>query len=382
MTACKSEGELRAFLDAELPDEMMMMAVRSHLESCVTCRRTAARLESDSAWASRQLAVMIHSELEAVPSTDRALDCLIHRIQARPSLKERMAEMLGLDNHRWRPALIALVLLVVAVSFTFEPVRVAAGDILSIFRVQEFAVIPVGPEQMERMEEIGRLLEENYFLSEPIMVEEPEVETIATLREASVAAGFAARAPEYLPEDFAPAEGIEVTGPGSAQVTVDVELARSLFVMAGLDPALLPDSLGAQPLAVSLFPMVKQTWLYQSRTALTFLQGPSPVVGFPDDVDPAALGAAALQLLGMSEREAERVSKAIDWTTTLVLPIPTDFVSFREVTIDGTTGLVLSEEYDHLGSHSALMWQKDGIVYFMQGNLQMSHLMDVADSIR
>jgi len=381
MTACTSEGELRAFLDAELPDEMMT-AVRSHLESCVTCRRTAARLESDSVWASRQMAVMVDFELEAIPSTARALARLTDRIQAKPSWKERMAEMFGLDKRRWRPALIALALVVVAVSFTFEPVRVVAGDFLAIFRVQEFAVISIGPEQMERMEEIGRLLEQNYFLSEPIIVEEPAVETIATLDEVSVAAGFAARTPEYLPEGFVPVEGIEVSGPGSAQSTVDLELARSLFVMAGLDPALLPDSLGEQPLTVSLSPMVKQTWRYQYRAALIFLQGPSPVVGFPDDVDPAALGAAALQLLGMSEHEAERVSNAIDWTTTLVLPIPTDIVSFREVTIDGTRGLVLSEAYDRLGSHSALMWQKDGIVYLIQGNLQMSDLMDVADSIR
>lgn len=380
MTACKSEGELRAFLDAELPDEMMT-AVRPHLESCVTCRRTAARLESDSAWASRQMAVMVHSEPEAAHSTARALARLADRIQAKPSWKERMAEMFGLDNPRWRPALIALALVVVAVSFTLEPVRVVAGDFLAIFRVQEFAVIPVGPEQMERMEEIGRLLEQNYFLSEPIMMEEPEVETIATLDEASSAAGFAARTPGYLPEGFAPVEGIEVTGPGSAQLTVDLELARSLFVMAGLDPALLPDSLGEQPLAVSLSPMVKQAWRDQYRAALIFLQGPSPVVSFPDEVDPAALGAAALQLLGMSELEAERMSKAIDWTTTLVLPIPTDIVSFREVTIDGTRGLVLSEAHDRRGSHSALMWQKDGIVYFLQGNLQASDLMDVADSI-
>jgi hypothetical protein len=84
----------------------------------------------------------------------------------------------------------------------------------------------------------------------------------------------------------------------------------------------------------------------------------------------------------MSEHEAERMSNAIDWTTTLVLPIPTDIVSFREVVIDGTRGLALSEEYDRRGSHSALMWQKDGIVYFLQGNLQASDLMDVADSIR
>ncbi len=41
-----------------------------------------------------------------------------------------------------------------------EPVRAAAQDFLSIFRVRQFAVIPIGSEQMDRMEEIGALLDE------------------------------------------------------------------------------------------------------------------------------------------------------------------------------------------------------------------------------
>jgi hypothetical protein len=84
----------------------------------------------------------------------------------------------------------------------------------------------------------------------------------------------------------------------------------------------------------------------------------------------------------MDDREAQRLSQTIDWTTTLVLPIPTDIVSFREVSIDGTTGLLISEKYDDWGSHSALMWQKGGIIYFLEGNLYTDALMDVAASIQ
>jgi len=290
--------------------------------------------------------------------------------------------MFGLVNRRWRPALVGLALIaVLALAFSLEPVRVAAGDFLSIFRVRQFAVIPMGPEQMERMEEINALLEQSFFLSEPIMLARPEPRTVPSVEEASQAVGFAVRTPQYLPERFASVPRILVTDQVVGQFKVDLELARSLLELVELDPALLPDSLNERPLELVIPAMAWQSWRYENRTGLDFAQGPSPTVDFPDDVDPAALATAALRLLGMDDREAQRLSQTIDWTTTLVLPIPTDIVSFREVSIDGTTGLLISEKYDDWGSHSALMWQKGGIIYFLEGNLSMDALMDVAASI-
>jgi hypothetical protein len=193
--------------------------------------------------------------------------------------------------------------------------------------------------------------------------------------------GFAVRSPSFLPERLGALDGIQVSTQGVGLLDVDLEMARSLFEMLELDPAILPDSLGEQPLEFVLPPMATQTWTYEGRAALTFIQVPSPTIDYPDDVDPQALGMAALQLLGMDESEAERLSESIDWTNTLVLPIPTDISSFREVAIDGTHGLLISERYDRDGSHTALMWQRDGIVYFLGGNLSDDLIMDVADSI-
>ena len=290
--------------------------------------------------------------------------------------------MFGSRNRRWRPVLVSLALVfVVVVAFTFEPVQVAARDFLSIFRVQEFVVIPVGPEERARMAAIGALLEQNFFLSEPVVIEEPERETVATLGEASDVVGFTVRTPTYTPEELVPDQDIQVSSQGVGLFEVDLEMARTLFEMLELDPALLPDSLGEEPLEVTLPPMATQSWTYQGRTGLIFIQAPSPTVDFPDDVDPDALGAAALQLLGMDERTAARMSESIDWATTLVLPIPTDVAAFREVVINGARGLLISETSDEHGAHSALMWQKDGIVYFLEGNLSMDLVMDVADSI-
>jgi hypothetical protein len=286
-------------------------------------------------------------------------------------------------DHRWRPALVALTLVVVVVlAFSFEPVQVAARDFLSIFRVQEFAVVPVGPEERQQLEEAAALLGQNFFLSEPVVIEEPEVRTVSTLEEASAAVGFPVLAPVYVPEELVPVEGVQVQSRGVGLVEVDLEMARMLFTALELDPALLPDSLGEEPLEVVIPPMATQRWDLVGRIGLTIVQATSPTVDFPDDVDPEALGAAALTLLGMDEAEAERMSQSIDWTTTLVMPIPTEVAAFREVAIDGVHGLLITEKSDQHGAHSALIWQKDGVVRFLEGNLSMDLIMDVADSLR
>jgi hypothetical protein len=291
--------------------------------------------------------------------------------------------MFGKMNPRWRPALIGLALLVlVAASFTLEPVRAIAGDFLSIFRVQSFAVVPLGPEQMERVKEIGELMEQNLILGEPVFTEEPREWSVDTVEEASAAAGFEVRTATAVPREFVAVPGYHVTSQAAGQVEVELETARSLFEMVGLDPALLPNSLGAEPLAVTVQPLVTQLWAYETRGDLVFIQGPSPEVDFPEDVDPAALAEAVLQLLGMDAREARRLSESIDWTSTLAVPVPTDIASFSEVEVDGVTGLLLTEQSGRGRPGSALMWQKDGILYFIEGRITSDDLMEMASSIR
>lgn len=378
MTRCIKEGVLRALLDGELA-RAEQASVRAHLAECHHCQQRLAELEANSAWVFAQIE-QVSPRPGSIPATTQALARLEQKRSQQSGLKERINMMFKYANRRW-PALVALALVIlVGASFTLEPVRVAAQDILSIFRVREFAVIPFGPEQMDKAREIGDMLEQNYFLSDPSILIEPEVQTVATSREASELAGFSLREPTYLPAGLAPSEEILVSQEGLAEFEVDLELARSLFDTIGLDPTLLPDSLGEQPLTVELPSAVTQSWQRNGRTQLTFVQGPSPTMDYPDDVDPAALARAGLQLLGMDEREADRLSRSIDWTNTLVLPLPTDISSFREVAVDGTSGLLISADTDE--PHSALMWQKGDVLYLLQGNLYMDALLEVANSIQ
>ena len=57
MKECRREGELRAFLDAELP-AAEAAAVQQHLEACPVCRERLALLQRNRDWAQQRLDVL------------------------------------------------------------------------------------------------------------------------------------------------------------------------------------------------------------------------------------------------------------------------------------------------------------------------------------
>jgi hypothetical protein len=111
------------------------------------------------------------------------------------------------------------------------------------------------------------------------------------------------------------------------------------------------------------------------------VQTPSPDVNYPADVDATVLGEALLQVLGTEPAEARRIAQSIDWTSTLLLPIPQNMGTYREANVNGVTGVVL-EPFD-ADAEAAVVWQKDGMVYMMTaGRLSVDELLAQANSVR
>ena len=382
MKECRREGELRAFLDAELP-AAEAAAVQQHLEVCPVCKERLTRLQQNRDWAQERLDVLSRPELEHPLHLADAHRRVVQPDKIQFHWKERFAEMMNKRN-KWRPLWVAVaVVAILGIALTIEPVRVLAEDFLSIFRVQEIAIMPLGPEQVEKLEEISMVLEQNFLQVEPVLEQQPELVAVASLEDAEAAAGYHVQTPSVLPEGYDVEPTIEVSGAAAGELPIDLELARSAFEMMGLDPMLLPDSLGEQPVYIEIQPLVTQTWRRGNRSTLAFLQGPSPVVDYPDDVDPEVLGEAVFQLLGINEREAQRLSRSIDWTSTLVVPVPADLASFREVTINGNSGLLfLGQENASGGTNSAVLWQENGQLFFLAGNVNSTYMMETAESVR
>ena len=150
----------------------------------------------------------------------------------------------------------------------------------------------------------------------------------------------------------------------TAQFVPDLALMQILFEAAELSPDLIPPEIDGQPFTVTLSTSVMQLW---EDNALMTLQMESPTVEFPDAVDEEALGIAMLQFLGYSPADAAALSASIDWTTTLLLPLPSDLVNFESVVVDGTDGFYLTgaSPEGEFEDYAAVLWQKDGFVYLV-----------------
>lgn len=272
------------------------------------------------------------------------------------------------SNRRWAVAGLATVL-GLALLMMLPSVRAAANDFLGLFRVEKFAPISVSPEQiavLQQLEETG--LNPGEFVS----VDEPgEPQAVASLDEAESLTGIRARTVDF----GAAPPAVYVMDGSSGYLNVDLEGARAIMSAAGADPTLLPDSLNGARVDFSMSPSVQQVW----SDGTVLVQGPSPVVTYPPGIDPTVMGQALLQVLGMDPAEAAQVAQTIDWTSTMLLPIPTQFATYSEVRVDGVSGVMLTPVDG--SSEAGLIWQKGGEIYMLSGPTG-NDLLDLARRLR
>ncbi len=105
------------------------------------------------------------------------------------------------------------------------------------------------------------------------------------------------------------------------------------------------------------------------RDCVVLTQMPSPTVSAPPGLDIAAMAELGLRFTGMSAADARTYSHTIDWSSTLVVPVPRGSVDASEIAVDGVTGVLLLQHLDdyHLPGYT-ILWAKDGRVYALTGS--------------
>ncbi len=95
------------------------------------------------------------------------------------------------------------------------------------------------------------------------------------------------------------------------------------------------------------------------------------------------LAELGLQLAGMTPAEARAFSQSVDWTSTLVVPIPRNAAAVKQVSVDGVTGTVIYRSYDDgVPQHYTLLWVKNDIVYALAGFGTADQAVALASSIQ
>jgi hypothetical protein len=114
---------------------------------------------------------------------------------------------------------------------------------------------------------------------------------------------------------------------------------------------------------------------------VTLTQFPSPEINAPPGLDLARIGESFLQVLGMTPQEAAQFSQNVDWTTTLVVPIPRYGTEYQEVLVDGEAGTLIMQSERSEFPHYLLIWIKDGIVYALTGPGDAQSALEMANSM-
>lgn len=386
-----SEGQLRTYLDAEM-EYPEVEKLRRHLDTCSSCRDRLLEISQRAGMVSQKF-IQLSSRVEPADSL-----ASIPQLKKYTSSKEAkyMKNKLFSRNSRLAWASITL-LLILAASFAFPQVRAIASNFLGLFRVEKVAVVSFNPANIPDEYSTAGMRIEN-LLAEEVKVEgggEPyEVENQS---QASTEAGVPIRLPVELGEPTS-----LMIQPGMKVIfTIDLPRLRLILQELGKEDLKLPDFIHGQNVTASLPTSVIAQYGECQPAAGTaqgsgydpdipgsgnpdctvLIQLASPSINAPPGMDVNQIGAALLELSGMSPEEAERFSQNIDWATTLVVPVP-NYAYSKEILVDDAQGVLIQESETQAGqSRYMLIWVKDKVVYALSGQGTAEAALSIANSL-
>jgi hypothetical protein len=263
--------------------------------------------------------------------------------------------------------------------------RAWAEKLLGLFRVQRIEVVQFDSRNFKFAGKFS-----GFFADDFVVTKEPtEPQFVDTADEASTLAGFQVR----LPSNRSDRWEMQVSDDVAFHFTINRSRLQTILDEVGRSDLQLPDSIDGATVSVEIpkavvteygdgyrRPRRKSGGQVEWVEHMTFTQIPTPTIITPPDLDIAELAALLMQLLGMSEENARSISQRIDWTSTLVLPIPTDIISYQTVQVDGVEGTLVTSGKEKRPGYM-LLWIKDGIIYHLMGTGDASQALSWANAL-
>jgi hypothetical protein len=317
-------------------------------------------------------------------------DAWLHALRSDPSpvFKEqlrarlRAQEPAGDTRHEWprRALLPAAAVVVVAVLITVPAVRASVAQFVSLFRVVHMVAVPVDSNRLDRLRaenlEIGALIGEHVEV-----VQDPgPPASVASLEDAATAAGMTLALPQWLPDDTQVLE-TAVMGERVVRVTASSQRLQQVLDALGIDDLTVPEGLDGHIVNMRVPPVVMIRYEHGKRRTRLF-QARTPQLTLPDSIDVQALGEIGLRILGLPPAEAKQFAQAIDWHSTLVVPVPPNASSFRQVKIGGHHGVLIEHQPPNQSPTIMVVWSTSERVFALVSIHKLDEVLAMAESIR
>lgn len=387
-----SEAEIRSYyMYGETNPDTLRIA--EHLAECPTCQDRVDQLFPSGVYTRKQLSVLDPRDDEVAQPSHQAFTLLEQRylVKESPGMFDR------LFNRKYRFAWAAAgALAVLAIALLFPQVRAIGSSFLGLFRVEQLSIIQVDPDQIENQLNTASSFE--YLIAEDIEFEEyGEMQEVAGKVKASNLAGFSVRLPSVATED----QPLIVQPGARVSILVDLPKVQAVIDEIGFPDLELPAELDGSEISLEVPAVVELIFgscdvpperireagvdpdgpIPDLSECITLAQFPSPEISAPPGLDIASLGEVYLQVLGMSPEEAAQFSQNVDWTTTLVVPIPNYNTEYQEVFVDGVNGTLIMDSEGTYFPHFLVIWIKNGIVYALGGPGNAQSALDLGNSL-
>jgi hypothetical protein len=302
----------------------------------------------------------------------------------RGRLHQLPAESTGLRRWPGRQVFAGgAVLVVVAALFSLPGVRTSAQSFLAMFREVNFVAIPVD----SRLTGItGQQLDLTRLLSERVQViQDPGTPVnVLSVDAAAQSAGFVVAQPSWLPVATTLAQ-VQIQGPRVVRVTADADRLREILKTLGIRDLEVPQEIDGQVGFVRTSSVVRLAYEWRGNQAVSIYQTPTPNVSMPAGIDLPRLGEIVLRILGLPREEARRFANTIDWHSTVLVPVPPNATSFRQVDIAGHQGVSIETVVPSAAGarrrSTLIFWSANGRVFAMEGSLAPFELLQMAKSI-
>ena len=371
MNAHLSEGNLRAALDGELAEPEIQ-----HLNTCPHCQARREQIRLQIQPAAEGLSFLGSTTQEPVPAAQRALKGFYQRTIPRKE-NSMFKKLFGSPVLKIGLAVVLILAIVVSIPAT----RALADQLLNLFRVQQVVVVPVdftGMQQLTGNDTLGKQVSDLISGSVSIQQKPGDPVTASDAANASQLSGFNVR----VPQGMTPSR-ISVEGAAAFTIKVDVAKAQALLNEAGRSDLVLPSSINGADVSVTIpssvsvafgtcpDPSAQDTGSgismngsagRQYPDCVILAEIPTPNVSAPAELNIAQLAQIGLEFTGMTSEQAAAFTQTVDWTSTLVIPLPKNAATYGQVTVDGVTGTLIQRPADD-APQFALLWVKNGIIY-------------------
>ena len=365
-----SEGALRRMFDD--PDARAG-ADASHLEGCAECQARFATVADDA----RTISTLL-----AVPDARVDARAAFARVNSLPKAQP----VLGLRLPLMRPARPALALVAAVTAAAIVVVGFAFAGFF--YKPQTVKTVPVTVADMQALAQLG---EYGTFA----WTKSPDLHVVTSAADASAAAaGLSAPVVSSLPKGVS--KNVTYAAMPQAQATFTFSAAKAASAAAAHGKTLpkMPAGMDGATLTVTAGPAIGEIYgNISGPSGSTNGSGGAQDVNLPQlvvakSVTPTASSTQVtvkqledyiLAQPGISDELKNAVRAIGDPSTTLLIPVPIQYATSTQVTVQGVPGVALG---DNTGVGSGVVWVKGGYVYVIAGTLKQSDALNIANNLK